>query len=113
MEATNNKRIADAYQRFEDTIRDIKRKKPEMVAKEIKCIHPLILGPLLERIQFEDNMEELEKAIEEKKKWEEKLEQLVHVMRLKKYYQPRRPTEWIEVKDDFDWKIEEKDKKLK
>ena len=32
-----------------------------------------------------------------------KLTQLVHIGRLKKYITPKRPTEWMEIKDDFDW----------
>ena len=32
-----------------------------------------------------------------------KMKQLIHIMRLKKYYTPKRSTEWLEVEDDFDW----------
>jgi hypothetical protein len=32
-----------------------------------------------------------------------KLSQLVHVSRLKKLIQPNRPTDWIDIDDDFDW----------
>ena len=30
-----------------------------------------------------------------------KFKQLVHIVKLKRYYTPRKPTKWLEVKDDF------------
>jgi hypothetical protein len=37
-----------------------------------------------------------------------KLTQLVHVMRIRKYYQPTKPNDWIDLEDDeFNWQLEE------
>ena len=34
------------------------------------------------------------------------LKQIVHISRLKKYYQPSRPIEWINIENEFNWQKE-------